>query len=94
MVEQGEVLKIEGINHEVVVVSNNRNNASNRVVVCPLINSKKKPTLSVEYDDSLIACDTIKQLDLDVREYSHTGQISMGQLIKAVDMVQSIFDYY
>lgn len=94
MVEQGEVLKVEGIHHQVVVVSNNRNNFSNRVVVCPVIETDTYPTLSVIFDDRVILCDTIKQLDLNARGYTVKGRISIGQLIKTVDMVQSMFDYY
>ena len=94
MVEQGDILKVEGINHEVVVVSNNWNNSSNQVVVCPLIKSNKRPTLAIDFDDRFIACDMIKQLDLDVRGFSHDGRISISKLIMAIDMVQSMFDYY
>jgi mRNA-degrading endonuclease toxin of MazEF toxin-antitoxin module len=95
MVEQGDILKVEGIKHQVVVISKNSINELGRVIVCPLIHPDVIPALSVMIDDGVyVACDTIKQLDLEERRYSVRGHISILKLISIIDRVQSMMDYY
>ena len=95
MVEQGDILKVEEFKHQVVVISKNSINELGRVIVCPLIHPDVIPALSVMIDDGVyVACDTIKQLDLEERRYSVRGHISILKLISIIDRVQSMMDYY
>ena len=95
MVEQGDILKVEGIKSLVIVISNNRINASNRVIVCPISQVTTPPTLSVPLDDGNTAiCDTVVQLDLEARGYSKKGRVPLSKLILMVDMVESMMDCY
>lgn len=36
-IEQGDLLKIEGLPHPVIVVSNNYFNQSGKAIVCPIV---------------------------------------------------------
>lgn len=95
MVEQGDVLKVEGINFPVVVVSNNRTNTSNQVIVCPIMQTTDKYTLIVPIDnDRCVISDKIKQLDLDQRSYSVKSNIGFTKVMQVVDQVQAMLDYF
>ena len=95
MVEQGEILKVEGIKFQVIVVSNQHMNQSNLVTVCPIMKLDNRTTLSIPLEEDMYAiCDTIKQLDLDARRFSIKGRVPLFRLIQIIDMIQSMFDYY
>ena len=94
-IEQGMILKIEGISHLVLVVSNDTINQPGRAVVCPVYVPEVTPTLSVPLENGLVVvCDTIRQLDLAVRRYAHREKVSLAKLIQITDRVQAMFDYY
>ena len=94
-IEQGMILKIEGISHLVLVVSNDTINQTGRVVVCPVYVPEVTPTLSVPLENGMsVVCDTIRQLDLAVRRYAHREKVSLAKMIQITDRVQSMFDYY
>ena len=94
MVEQGDIIKIEGVSPLVVVVSKNIINETGMVIVCPILKGNVLPTLAVPLDDdSYVACDTIKQVDLAARRYSHKSRVHVSKLILMIDMVQALFDF-
>ena len=41
-----------------------------------------------------VASDSVRQLDLNIREYSTKGRVPYSKLIYIIDMAQSIIDYY
>ena len=95
MVEQGDLIRIEGIKHTALVVSKNTFNESGRAVVCPVLKEDKKATLSYSVgDNQFVLCDNPRQLDIESRRYSVIGRISLAHMIKIIDRLQSIFDYY
>ena len=94
MVEQGDILKIEGIKNCVLVVSKNVINESGCVIVCPIV-SMSSATLSYPIgSDRYVICDNLRQLDLEARSYSHEGSVPLSHIIGIIDRVQSMFDYY
>ena len=94
-IEQGMILKIEGISHLVLVVSNDTINQTGRAVVCPVYVPEVTPTLSVPLENGLVVvCDTIRQLDLAARRYAHREKVSLAKVIQITDRVQAMFDYY
>ena len=93
-IEQGMILKIEGISHLVLVVSNDTINQTGCVVVCPVYVPEVTPTLSVPLENGMsVVCDTIRQLDLAVRRYAYPEKVSLAKVIQITDRVQSMFDY-
>lgn len=95
MVEQGDILKVNGIKNSVLVVSKNAINESGCVIVCPIVSGVAHSTLAYPIDaDRYVLCDNPRRLDIESRGYSYDGRVSMAQLINILDRVQSIFDYY
>ena len=94
MVEQGEIIKIEGIKIPALVVSKNLFNESGKVIVCPVIEGSSSATLSFPIDDDrYVLCDSIRQLDIKSRGFTQNGRIPLAQVIQITDRIQSIFDY-
>ena len=94
MVEQGQILKIDGIKVPALVVSKNLFNESGRVIVCPVISEATDATLAYPIGhDRYVLCDNLRQLDLNSRCFSIKDKISLAGMIHIVDRVQSLFDY-
>ena len=94
MVEQGEIIKIEGIKTPALVVSKSIFNESGKVIVCPIVEGISSATLSFSIDDDrCVLCDSIRLLDIKSRGYTQKGLIPLAQVIQITDRIQSIFDY-
>ena len=94
MVEQGDILKVEGIDHEVLVVSKDLFNTSGRIIVCPISREQSGATLSVPIDEHrCVLCDNVRQLDAEARRYSIKGRVPLAIMIRVIDRIQSVFDY-
>ena len=98
MVEQGDIIKIEGIDSLALVISKNTYNHSEKAIVCPVINKSRESTFEIEFEidnkKKYVVCDNVKQLDLKSRFYSNKGRISLSKLIQVVDLLEAIIDYY
>ncbi|MBR5376995.1 MAG: type II toxin-antitoxin system PemK/MazF family toxin [Lachnospiraceae bacterium] len=96
MVEQGDIIKIEGINFDrTVVVSKDTYNKTGTVVVCPVVSKDPDCTLKVRIsEDEYVICDNMKVTDLNARRFHSVGRVTYPELIRICDMIQSIFDYY
>jgi mRNA-degrading endonuclease toxin of MazEF toxin-antitoxin module len=94
MVEQGQIIKIDGIKFPALVVSKNVFNESGRVIVCPVVSEAAGATLAYPIGpDKYVLCDNLRQLDLNSRFYSITDRVSLAGIINISDRVQSLFDY-
>jgi mRNA-degrading endonuclease toxin of MazEF toxin-antitoxin module len=95
MVEQGDILKMEGINHSALVISKNLYNTSGHVIVCPIISDDTASTLSYPIGSGMyVQCDNLRHLDISKRRYSVKDRIPLIHMINIIDRVQSLFDYY
>ncbi len=96
MVEQGDILKIEGIRFKkTVVVSKDTYNKTGVVIVCPIVSEDPDCTLKLRINENeYVICDNVKVMDLNVRRFNPVGRVSYPELIRISDMIQSIFDYY
>ena len=94
MVEQGQVIKIDGIKFPALVVSKNVFNESGRVIVCPVVSEDTGATLAYPIgSDRYVLCDNLRQFDLNSRLYSIKDRVSLAEMINITDRVQSLFDY-
>lgn len=94
MVEQGHIIKIEGIKYPALVVSRNLYNESGRVIVCPVVSEDTGATLAYPIgSDRYVLCDNLRQFDLNSRLYSIKDRVSLAGMINITDRVQSLFDY-
>jgi mRNA-degrading endonuclease toxin of MazEF toxin-antitoxin module len=95
MVEQGDIIKIDGIKNTALVVSKNLFNESGHAILCPIMTGSLPSTLSYSIDeDKYVLCDNMRQIDIESRGYSVTGRVPLAHLINIVDRIQSLFDYY
>ena len=96
-VEQGDILKIEGIRYPVIVVSNNFFNQSGKAIVCPILKSAAPGPLHIELKDSsvdgVVLCEQVRYLDLDVRCYSRLSQSHYFDTMDISDAVSGMFEY-
>ena len=96
-VEQGDLLKIEGIRYPVIVVSNGFFNQSGRVVVCPIVKTAVPGPLHIPLRDSavegVVLCEQVRYLDLSSRRWSKLTQTRYFDIMDISDAVVGIFEY-
>ena len=85
MVEQGDILSVRGINVPLLVISKNIYNVSGRAIVCPIFSYDGEATLSVEIHT--------EQIDFEKRGFHQKGRVALKDIIKILDLFQSLFDY-
>lgn len=97
MVSQGDILKIEGIRHPVLVVSKDFFNTSGEIIGCPIyanaIESPLHIRVSAAEIKGYVQCEKLTLLDLSVRGYKKTDALALEERMNIVDAVQGIFDY-
>ena len=96
-VEQGDMLKIEGIKFPVIVVSNNFFNSSGMAIVCPIVKDAVEGPLHIRLKDSvvegLVLCEQVRYLDLTSRRYSKLTQTHYFDIMDISDAVVGMFEY-
>ena len=97
MVEQGDIISLEGMRFPVIVVSNNRYNTSGKALVCPVLSYDPNISLQeqIVLEDKIcyVCCDALKQLDIGNRGSGVKGHVSLAKQMLILDKIQSIFDY-
>ena len=97
VVEQGDFLKVEGIQHPVIVVSNNFFNQSGKAIVCPIVKNAVPGPLHIDLKDSsvkgYVLCEQVRYLDLAVRRYSKLAQVHYFDIMDISDAVVGMFEY-
>ncbi len=97
MVEQGDIIKIEGVRDLALVISKNYYNESGKVFLCPIYEKDLGTAFSMEMELNdtkfYVCCDAVKQMDIDAREYTKMGHLHLGKLIQVINLTQSIMDY-
>ena len=97
LLHQGDILKIEQINHPVLVVSKDFFNFSGEIIGCPIIsNSIPGPLhiwMNTEENQGYIQCEKLALLDLSIREYKKVDRLPISEIINVSDAIQGIFEY-
>ena len=97
MIEQGDMLRVGGINYPVIVVSNNFFNQSGKVIACPIVKNAIEGPLHIKLKDSsvegIVLCEQVKYLDLKARHYSKLTSTHYFDIMDISDAVMAIFDY-
>lgn len=95
MVNQGDIVKCDGIEFPFVVVSNNIYNKSGSVLVCPIV-KKNMSVLSFPINSQSIKgyaqCDNLRMINLKKRDYIIKGSVSIAELLNIIDMIAAITD--
>ena len=99
--EQGDILRVSGINWPVIVVSNNHFNQIGEVIVCPILNDITRnavhlpirvPTAAGDVQGH-IACEHIRHVDLNVRRYSRLTSLQLTDYLDISDTLIALFDF-
>lgn len=91
-------MSVEKIPFPVLVVSKNFFNRAEMAIVCPIrLQSQSGPLhIYVETDEikGFAECEQLRLLDLRLRGYRKTGELSIAAIMDITDAIQGIFDYY
>ena len=95
--EQGDLLKLSGLAHPVIVVSNNFFNDSGRVIACPILKRATEGPLHIPLKDcpaeGYVLCEQVKYIDLTARDLSKLGEAHYFDIMDISDAVMGMFDY-
>ena len=95
--EQGEIVKIEGITHPILVVSKDYYNRLGQIIGCPIVKTNIKSAIYVYIETGIVSgtilCDQLKSLDMMYRGYSVLGKISIDERMLVADIIQGLFEY-
>ena len=96
-VEQGDLLRVEGISQPVMVVSNNVFNRSGKAIVCPIMKKAVPGPLHIELKGTqtkgYVLCEQVRYLDLTARGYSKIETPHYFEIMDISDAVVSMFEY-
>ena len=96
-VEQGDLLKVEGIAHPVIVVSNNFFNRSGKVIACPILRKASPGPLHIPLDnpvaEGFVLCEQVRYLDLAARRCAKLSQAHYFEIMDISDAVMGMFEY-
>ena len=94
---QGDIIKIEKIQHPVLVVSKDFFNISGEIIGCPIIvDSMPGPLhiwITTEKNEGYVHCEKLALLDLTVRGYKKVDRLPISEMINISDAIQGIFEY-
>ena len=99
--EQGDILRVNGINWPVLVVSNNRFNEIGEVIVCPILSNIAPNAIHLPISVSsaageirgVVVCEQIRNLDLKTRRFSKAGTLLLGDFLDISDTLIALFDF-
>ena len=96
-VEQGDLIKVAGLNYPVMVVSNNFFNETGKAIVCPIVKNAVEGPLHIRLKESTVEgyvlCEQVRYLDLTVRRFSKLGDAHYYDVMDISDAVMGMFDY-
>ncbi|MCR4588055.1 MAG: type II toxin-antitoxin system PemK/MazF family toxin [Lachnospiraceae bacterium] len=94
---QGDILKIEGINKPVLVVSKDFFNQTREIIGCPIYDKGMEGPLHIfinaEEVQGYVQCEKMALLDLKVRGHLKIDRIHHADIMNITDAIQGIFDY-
>lgn len=94
---QGDIITVEGIEHRLLVVSNQVFNAAGGVIVCPMLKNEKAGALHIPVQTDkftgVVLCEQLKFLLLKKRAFRIRSSISLFQLMDISDAIQGIFEH-
>ena len=95
--EQGDILRVGGLQFPVMVVSNNFFNESGKAIVCPIVKSTVEGPLHIKLKDcqveGYVLCEQVRFVDLVERRFSKMTESHYFDIMDISDAVMGIFDY-
>lgn len=95
--EQGDIIKVSGLDHPALVISNNFFNSSGKAMVCPILPSAVEGPLHIYVESKrtkgYVLCEQVRYVDLQKRAFNSMGRISYYEMMNISDALQGIFEY-
>ena len=95
-IEQGDILRVGGLTHPVMVVSNALFNGSGKAMVCPVLKSAAEGPLHIRLKEcpveGLVLCEQVRYVDLAARGFTRLASIRYFDVMDISDAVMGIFD--
>ncbi len=94
---QGDIITIDGIEHRMLVISNQVFNNAGGVIACPIVKTGSVGALHFSIETQTVSgialCEQMKFFLLSKRAFHIWGSISLYQLMDISDAAQGIFEY-
>jgi len=94
---QGDIITIDGIEHRLLVISNQLFNNAGGVIVCPIVKKETEGPLHISVNTNIVngiaLCEQLRFFLLKKRSFRIWGSLSLYQLMDISDAVQGIFEY-
>lgn len=96
MVNQGDIIKVEGIKLNILVVSQDMINENEVCIGVPLSKDFKETVTHIKnsFSKELLITEQLRYIDLTARYYQKLGSLSLQEMQNVIDVVQGLFDYY
>lgn len=95
--EQGQVIKLEGVRNPILVVSKDYYNKLGFIIGCAVVNDAIENAINIriasEGFEGIVLCDQVRNFDIFTRDYRILGKIDMNSRILISDIIQGLFDY-
>ena len=95
-VDQGDLLKVEGLKYPAIVVSNDFFNASGKAIVCPIVKNAIAGPLHIPLRncpvEGYVLCEQVRFVDLAARRFSKMTATHYFDIMDISDAVMGIFD--
>ena len=96
-IEQGDLLRIDGLQYPIIVVSNDFFNQSGKVIVCPIVRDAAEGPLHIWLKDDkvegYVLCEQVRYVDLSARRCSKLSATRYFDIMDISDAVMGMFDY-
>ena len=97
MVDQGDIIKAEGISFLLVVISKDTYNQTGHALVCPIVDTPSDSPFTFDIDlpgvSGQVWYDQLRNIDLDARGYSVQDHMPLAMTLQLVDRIQALIDY-
>ena len=96
MVNQGDIIKVEGIKLNMLVISRDIINENEVCIVVPLSSNFSESVTHIKnsFSKELLITEQLRYIDLTSRYYKKLGNLSLEEMQNVVDVVQGLFDIY
>ena len=96
-IEQGDLLKVQGLSCPVMVVSNTYFNQTGKCIVCPILKNAEEGPVHIRVQskkiEGVVLCEQVRFIDLTKRSFSKIDSSSFFTVMDISDAVMGIFDY-
>lgn len=97
MIEQGDIISIENLKGYFLIVSKDFFNATEQVILCPVVQDTFLDPLHIGIKtdgiQGIVMCEQMRLVDLRYRGYKKVDRIHYSDLINITDAIQGLFDY-